>query len=519
MTAERPTRKSLLLTFMFCWAVMMAYSFVTAPIPGVNETHYIGKSRHFWQPEWCGRDLLMGSLDAHYVFCWTFGVLPSFLDLDTAAVAGRAIGLAMISSSWVSLCYRLTAKSSHACAGLVFFLALHQIENLSGEWLIGGIEGKVPSWSFGLLAIRYFLDRRWLIVGPCIGASAAFHPVVGAWAALAIGVAGLWGFVCKVPFRNELGQLLLAVLLAVIVSLPGVIPAAAALSADGVPPELEGVVRDSEHMQNRANYVQVFGRLQHHLDPMDFGFSSWAWYAALSVFCCVLTLKGGRFAGAERIWWIVVVTGLFSVLSLFLAWGPRPGSEMSGWEWKAKLLKVYPFRLFDVLLPAVVGLQIASVLADKLKLVSTYFIATAFVGGLLFLTAPRGPFVTSPPNRVDWIEACAWVSQHVPEDGLCVTPRESKDFKWLAQRAEFVNHKDIPQDAAGIVEWNQRLWLMQSWRSAALDNGDPYSKQDMFRLRELTEAEFLVTHAIGPIEIEPVFENSTYRIYSLPESP
>ena len=33
------------------------------PVPSVNETHYIARLKHFWNPAWCSGDLFLESTD------------------------------------------------------------------------------------------------------------------------------------------------------------------------------------------------------------------------------------------------------------------------------------------------------------------------------------------------------------------------------------------------------------------------------------------------------------------------
>ena len=46
---------------------------------------------------------------------------------------------------------------------------------------------------------------------------------------------------------------------------------------------------------------------------------------------------------------------------------------------------------------------------------------------------------------------------NTPDDSLFLTPTKQQTFKWYAQRAEVVNWKDVPQDAAGILQWYERV--------------------------------------------------------------
>ena len=64
--------------FLVIAAVFLSFtldSFARYPIPGPNESHYLCKAKHYWNPEWCARDLFLSSSNAHLVFYQTFGLL------------------------------------------------------------------------------------------------------------------------------------------------------------------------------------------------------------------------------------------------------------------------------------------------------------------------------------------------------------------------------------------------------------------------------------------------------------
>src|SRR5579871_6062823 len=61
------------------------FSALRAPVPGVNEPHYLCKARHFWDNGWCSRDPFLQSANAHALFYWTIGWLTQWLTLEQTA--------------------------------------------------------------------------------------------------------------------------------------------------------------------------------------------------------------------------------------------------------------------------------------------------------------------------------------------------------------------------------------------------------------------------------------------------
>jgi hypothetical protein len=158
------------------------------------------------------------------------------------------------------------------------------------------------------------------------------------------------------------------------------------------------------------------------------------------------------------------------------------------------------------------------------------------------------PQIPRADNKVDklggyaaWRDACEWIarSESIPKDARFLTPIDAQTFKWYARRPEVVTRKDIPQDAASIVQWWDRLRDVHGierddprrfWHGSLAELGEP-------RLRELGKkyrAEYVLTEAPGielpETEIQPkrtvprlplkkLYENEGYVVYQLGEEP
>ena len=62
-----------------------------APVPHVNETHYLAKAKHYWDPAWCAGDFFLESADAHTLFYWPFGWLTRWFSLPVVAWIGPLV--------------------------------------------------------------------------------------------------------------------------------------------------------------------------------------------------------------------------------------------------------------------------------------------------------------------------------------------------------------------------------------------------------------------------------------------
>ena len=538
-----------LMLVLAVWLSLLAYGAVAAPIPAVNEPHYLCKAKHFWQPDWCAQDFFLASPNAHTVFYISIGWLPRWLSFEQTTWIGRAVAILVLALGWTSLTTRLFTRRWSPLVTCWLFLAFASCGSLSGEWLVGGVEGKVFSYGLLFASLGQVLRARIVLAGALAGMAIAFHPVVGAWGVLAFTGACLVQRGTRSPECGTKSQpvnppllthstlhvpsFALALISLVALSLPGLIPVIQLL--------LEPAPAATKYA---ATYIQVYYRLAHHLDPMLFPMRAYTGYFALFVFWLI----GSRLEqkSDERLLFnrIVGWSILFALGGWLIGWGPRPAKLMPFFAERMNLLKFYPFRLADVLLPLAVSVVVVGWLERRMSDHAKWSFGLktdeepgglrptrigvrglkpklSMCGALLLLAFAlwRAHSVVevnrySGELRGDWIDACRWIDRHLPTDALVQAPHNGWAFKWFAGRAEYVAFKDCPQDAVGIVEWNRRLLFLKKWyEDQYIDQF--YSADELRGLRRETGITHLLTDRLGPLELEPVYRNDTFQVYDL----
>lgn len=519
--------------------VFIMVSVIAAPKPGINEPHYLCKARAFAEPGWCERDFFLQSANAHSCFFLITGAATRFLPLPLVALGGRIVSLVLLAAGWERLTRAVgLTRFAQFIAGAVF-ATVSQLGSFSGEWLLGGFESKVASWGLALASIGIAIDgvRRncpgiMVCAGAMCGVATALHPVVGGWVALCTASAialrlvtvrsagSRWKSLCGLA-TFCVGELVCA--------LPGLIPAIRLVTDDTLP------VKDRE----LASYIQVFWRLSHHLDPTELVWQQWAYAAVLCGvigWCAVVLLRsksGSESAprpvmdrtGVNLLLLVFAMSVLLAAVGVAIGWHSVPAQEMTGWAWRASLLKFYPFRTFDALLPIVAAISVAAVVSTRTEAPKSGWsgghtddILAALLSAMIIATIvsqPTPPGYT-PAQYADWKAACDWIRTSTPADTLVLTPRESFGFKWFAERAEYVCYKDCPQDAPGILEWNKRLWQIHDWSLASSSGDAIYSDAELAEIGQRTGCEFLLTRTLGPFESEPVARFGEWMVLSLP---
>ena len=515
--------------------LLVSWSLLRVSMPGVNEPHYLAKSRHYWNPDWGAGDLFLESSNPHLVFYATFGWLTEVASFPVAATIGRIVALSLLAIGWMKLGRAVTGSRLGAVTALPLFLVLHAFGNWSGEWLVGGVESKVVSYAVLFWGLGAWLDRQPLRAAAGLGLAVSFHPIVGIWGVVCGAFVEALCFVRRwfesptetaesgntgFQTRRSVMTAVAATFLGLLCALPGLIPA------------LQSLRSSDPATTAAAVYLQVAHRLSHHLDPLSFPTESHRYFALLIVIWGLLLSAEPR-RRADDSWRAFVIAALLIAgVGVFLAAGPRPMKLMPGYVWRVNLLRFYPFRLADLMLPMAVSFAGARwILSRWMPAFSRPQSAVTLregqqalllgtLLGAVYLISISIPGVDRNPSRLDadrreaWIDAATWIREQTSPTAVVHAVDVNWAVKWFMQRPEFVNYKDMPQDAPSIVEWNNRLWTIANWRIAAFADGR-VSVNDLTDLHAQTGITYLICHNFGPINAEPAYQNREFRIYEL----
>ncbi len=454
--------------------------------PDVNESHYLTKARHFWDPSWCPDDIFLSSSFSHWLFYLITGWLNSFLSLTQVAWTGRILTWLSLAFSWQRLCWNLNCVRGSAILAAVTFLLLNDRFHLAGEWVVGGYEAKGLAYACVLMALGSMVTQRWSAGWVWLGGATAFHVLVGGWSWVATSIALLnLGFH---ELRSGLGlgpawyrlaggndEVNLGARLG--------LPVGLLISMLGVLPPLLGDAAASAEQTGIASSIYVNDRIAHHLNFAAFPISHVARFVALVTgLFLVAKFFQPRFHRQSIAWRLLY---LFSIGSLVISFGGLVLSAIAEQDqaaniWSARWLKFYWFRLADFAVPLTVATAIAVAVMELIRTGSrsarvaaiTTLIALTLAGGIMCAQRnadprPRAdrkslPNYPGQPDRTlgtyrNWIKVCDWIRLNTPADARFITPAQQQTFKWYAQRHEVVNWKDVPQDAESMIEWHQRL--------------------------------------------------------------
>ena len=488
--------------------------------PAVNEAHYLTKAKHYWNPDFCAGDHFLESADAHLVFYWTFGWVTLFCSLPGAAWIGRLVTWGAMAWAWRRLSWCVVPKPYWGLLSATLFVVFSHHCQMAGEWVIGGVEAKGFAYVLVMLALEAIARDRWRRVWILLGIATAFHVLVGGWSMVAAGIAWLLAGPGRPSARSQCASWGGGILIALLGLVPGL------WLTWGVDPDVAA----------QANDIYVFRRLSHHLvmstRPLQFIAAHLALFALWLLLnrTTPATMRIHRLRGF--VWGAVAIASVGLLFDLF-----TPDFALA-----ARILRYYWFRLTDVVLPMGTALAVVGWLAWRLTrrpvagrwaLLATMVVAGAALvhwnltrrcdprpsAALEGRDPARHDIAATTARYRDWFAVCQWIGRSTDAGDRFLTPLDRRTFKWHAGRAEVVTWKDIPQDAAGVVQWWERLRSVRQMQRAnenagAQDATIRWALSDglLFNLARRFSCRYIVVDA-GAASTLP---NSQHRVYPTP---
>lgn len=427
----------------------------------------------------------------------------------TASLVGRLAAYALLAVGLASVTRALGLNVVYALAVTALMDMMPSMA--AGEWIIGGVEQKVISYGFVLLALGALLRENppWVRIALLLAVATGMHVLVGLFAtfsALVVWVAEAW----RRPLSKNFSL--------------GLVVAIGAVAAAAAIPAYMHLTSDW-NLDDARVYVSL--RVPHHLDPTYWPGSAWIRIAGFMAL----------FAGAAYAVKRVASSPAPRRLTLFCAVSAIPfavGLLVSPFEFRWHLLSFYPFRFADAMIPFGGFLLGALALQSYLPGKVGQGVRIAIAASLILLLIPFArhvqtirKFPVDPYSGVSegWLECTQWIRAHTPPTALFVVPPiGTESFPWLARRRPLAVFK-LTSMSGGLQEWQQRLTDMAGWEGPWPARGwdaarwvarrySELSTEQATRLMEKYSADFLVTRADHRLELPAVFSNAEFIVYS-----
>jgi hypothetical protein len=456
------------------------FAFVGKPVPYGNEPIYLLRLVKTYQPKFFPNDLSFSTTASeHWLFNHIFGLLPMVFSVEMFAWLGRV-------SVWIILLFAVFRLAKHweisnfaITVSIFIWLAFGQTI-VNGEWVFGGFEAKNFAYICLIFALDYFLQKREVIASILLGLSFSFHPAVGLWAILAVGIA-------LVLERYDLKKILQIVVITGCFALIGLVNLFGETNAAADDWKFFVTERAPEHLDPFYWLIKGFG-----VAALMFGF---CWSANLNSF-----LKK-----------FLIALGIFFVIGLAFRFFEQ-------WQ----LLCLMPMRLFPVFLPLFFFWTLSKTLKEKSFSTFSAFIAIlVFINILWWQKSELLPIIQVKETLQTWTtkvndetKMYLWLRENTPNDAVILSPPNNRNVWFYSHRSQFVGFSYPPFEK--MTEWRERLKTIVGDKSESEAMSIVYknlSEAEVEKLADRNRINYLVSEA--NYNFRKLFESGNWKVYQL----
>jgi hypothetical protein len=504
-----PTGEVLLL-----WVAIVATCLTSGEY--VNEADHLPYARQLVQPDWLPHDFYLNSSNTYrYPFSVVLGILVYYLGFDYAALVGRLLVYLFLAFAFNVFFRSIQLRLSLRLLVLLAFIPSQSL--VASEWIIDEAETKSVAYAFVLLALSGFLCKRYLAGFAYAGAALSFHILVGAYAVwCTVGATLLNLRAYRLEWLTMIRQ-----------SWPFFLTGAF------------GFVVAAEHLfplvttdLHRAWEIYVQYRLPHHLLPSAWERNGWFVLSpATGLFALSYWFCREHTPRLLAAYGLASVT-LFAVGLLFYFLG------------HITMLRFYWFRFPDTIVPLISFTLIAlglNYLTDtrlqqqRTRLARTLRVSLAGAGVLLLSYSlvrfparmEEHPHVNDYPlfSPTELRPMFAWIKANTAKDATFLVDPTLSDFYIRAERAVFVSLKHVPSAGPDILEWYERIKLVNNDQpptgpsfdsvSQLRANSNRLAPALLQRLVRSHDVDYFLSKTRPELVFAPVYTAHGYTLYKM----
>jgi hypothetical protein len=490
--------------FFLNFAVLFAYVLIVNRegffVPSNNESLYLLQLAKQWNPNFLSNDwTFSGPLFTHFVFNFIFGPLTMLFSLEVVGWIGRILSWSLIIVALLQLGRHFRIPLWMITASILLWLFYGQ-SIVGGEWILGTFEAKGIAYALLLFSLNGFMHRRLILSSVLLGLAFSFHPLVGLWAALAVGLS-------LILLRHPVDAILKSGSYTALFALPGLIPLL--------------MTSLGSHSSEALRFVSLVV-IPYHLDPFYFA-SSKLFLLLLGILLCFNWLQFRSEGKSDALGFLIsfqAFLGLFFILG-FLA----------RFTENYQLLTLMPCRLFPVLLPLFFFFHLSSALhhysSIKMRkgLVMVGCLTLAMFGNpvVILMDTAQKHYSMWTRQEEDVQRAFKWIAKNTPTNSIVISPPWRGESFYLSQRAQVASWW-VPRFDR-LTEWRDRLESMVGDVSGVrpgttkvrmehmVAHYNQLTTTEIVSLVEKYGAEYLVTSA--KYSYPALFNSGNYKVYSL----
>lgn len=464
----------------FSFLLAAVFLFVGKTVPYGNEPVYLLRLVKTYDSNFLPNDLSFSTnANEHWLYNHLLGFLPIASAVEAFAWLGRI-------SVWIVLLLAIFQLAKHweipnwaVSLSIFLWLAFGQTV-VNGEWIFGGFEAKNFAYICLLFSLDFFLKKREIIASILLGLVFSFHPAVGLWAILSVGIALVFE-------RRKFKSILQTVVITGLFALIGAI-----------------------HLLNKTNANAddwkffVTERAPEHLDPYYWLIRGFTLIFLMFVFCWLATRNSflKKFLAALGVFFVIGFAFRF-----FEQW---------------QLLCLMPMRLFPVFMPLFFFFTLAKCFQEKSFTALSAIVAILVFFNILWwqkyelspIIAVKETYQTWAAKVDDETIAYLWLKENTPNEAVCLTPPNNRNVWFYSHRSQFVSFSYPPFEK--MTEWRERLDLIVKGKSDSEEMKQSFynlSSQEVQIITDKYQVDYLVSET--DYTFPKLFESGNWKIYKL----
>jgi hypothetical protein len=400
-------------------------------VPSGNEFIYLLRLVKQYNPAFLTNDFSFSFQgNEHWLFNHIFGLPAQLISPHSlgwlgrlACWAGVLLGLFRLGRNW--------EISDRAIAISIFiWLCLGQ-SIVAEEWMIGGFEAKCVAYICLIFALDGFLRGKDIYPAALTGLAFSFHPAVGLWGGLAIGIGLLLS-------QTPIQKLLKIGIVTAVFAIPGLLPLVLANET------ISTGIDDWKHI--------VLVRAPAIFNPFGWSRASYAVLLLSAAFTIWIFIRREKEQKFKLLQYFLIALGLFFLFGIFLRAAER-----------YDLMRLMPMRLFPVFVPLFFLFTFARAWRERSFSAATAAIAIAI--GFISLTRHnpavfafdqvRDNYSTWKAKYDDVSVAQQWVGDNSDPGTVVISPPWRRDGWHHSERAQVVSY-GFPV-FENLPEWRRRV--------------------------------------------------------------
>ena len=401
--------------------------------------------RSLYNSNWLNNDWYLNlKIPYRFLFSYPVGYFSDNFGFIKTIYIGRIISYLFFAITIKRLIntVRNTQAYIYYLLALIIFFTFFGFGSGAGEWMVGGLDTKVFAYGFVILSISYFLEsdiKKWMIFS---GLAVSFHLMIGTYSL--ISFLPLIIIYQKRPdnYIKDTVKLLPYFIIPASIGIYGII---------------YQLIITSYNLSNIGWDIYVNVRVPHHTIPSLFSRKIWIFLIIFSTTNIYILLKTK-----------VVKIKLLSIYALTTVGISLSGLVVFFLFGNSYLLKYYFFRYADTMLPLLTIISLTYFISEVIKTYTTktknfisYLVITIIISVFVFnMKLLFSEYQTYSIHKTYDTEMITWVKNNTTTNDVFIVNPNSDMFYINYERPIFISWKHSPQNNNDLIEWYNRLKLL-----------------------------------------------------------